>query len=239
MLDISVIIPAYNEETRIPATLREIESYFSGRFNYEIIVIDDGSTDRTYEICQEVFDRAGHGKVLSNGRNRGKGYSVRRGMLEAEGKLRLFSDADMSTPISEIEKLIAAVDEGYDVAIGSRSLPGSDVKLHQPFYRESMGKIFNLFVRLVTVRGIIDTQCGFKLFVEKASRDIFSRQHIDRFSFDVEILFIARKLGYRIKEVPIAWINSPASKVNPVIDSAKMLRDLFSIRWMDLKGDYR
>ncbi len=239
MLDISIIIPAYNEESRIPSTLQEIESYFSGRVSCEIIVVDDGSTDRTYDVCREFFDKAGHGKVLRNSHNRGKGYSVRRGMLEAKGKMRLFSDADMSTPIGEIEKLIAAIGEGYEVAIGSRSLSGSDIKLHQPFYRESMGKIFNLFVRLVTVGGIIDTQCGFKLFTEKASRDIFRRQHIESFSFDVEILFIARKLGYRIKEIPIAWINSPASKVNPITDSAKMLRDLFFIRWMDLKGNYR
>lgn len=239
MLDISIIIPAYNEESRIPSTLREIESYFSGKFSCEIIVVDDGSTDKTYDVCREFFDKAGHGKVLRNINNRGKGYSVRRGMLEAKGKMRLFTDADMSTPIGEIEKLTAAIGEGYEVAIGSRSLSGSDIKLRQPFYRESMGRVFNLFVQLVTIRGIIDTQCGFKLFTEKASLDIFRRQHIDRFSFDVEILFIARKLGCRIKEVPIAWINSPASKVNPIIDSTKMLMDLFFIRWMDLKGNYR
>ena len=238
MIELSVIIPAFNEETRIPKTLGEIMKYLDGRFSYEIIVVDDGSTDRTYEICESFFRINGCGKVLRNNRNCGKGYSVRRGMFEAHGELRLFSDADMSTPIDQIQKLINGINEGHDVVIGSRSIAGSDVRLHQPFYRESMGKIFNVLVRMIAVRGIIDTQCGFKLFTEDAARNIFPRQRNDGFSFDVEVLFIARKLGYRVKEVPVTWINYPASKVNPVTDSLRMLLDLFFIRMRALNGDY-
>ena len=239
MIEISVIIPAYNEEKRVSKTLHAIKAYLEDKFSYEIIVVDDGSTDGTVEVCQKFFHINGCGKVLKNDHNCGKGYSVRRGMLEAKGKLMLFSDADMSTPIGEIEKLMCEIDKGYDIAIGSRSISGSDIKLHQPFYRESMGKVFNFFVQMIAVKGIIDTQCGFKLFTDKAVRDIFPGQYNDGFSFDVEVLFIARKLGYSIKEVPITWINSPASRVHPVVDSIRMLLDLFCIRIRDLRGGYR
>ncbi len=238
-MELSVIIPAYNEEVRVEKTLQEIVTYLAGRLSYEIIVVDDGSIDGTYEVCQKFLCLNRCGKILRNVQNRGKGYSVRKGMLEANGELRLFSDADMSTPIDQVEKLIDTIREGYDIAIGSRSIAGSNIELRQPFYREFMGKIFNFLVQTIAVRGIIDTQCGFKLFTEGAARSIFSRQYINRFSFDVEVLFVARKLGYRVKEIPITWINSPASKVNPVTDSIRMLRDLFYVRLKDLKGGYR
>ena len=239
MIELSIVIPAYNEERRLPRTLRTIVDYLAGRFSYEVIVVDDGSTDRTYDVSREFFDMNQCGRVLKNDGNCGKGCSVRRGMLEASGRLRLFSDADMSTPIDQLEKLHAEIRNGYDIAIGSRSLPDSDIKLHQPLYRELMGKIFNRFVQKIAVRGIIDTQCGFKLFTGKAAHDIFVRQISNGFSFDVEVLFIASKLGYRVKEVPITWVNSPESKVNPVTASARMLLDLFFVRARDLRGIYR
>ena len=239
MIELSVVIPAYNEEMRLPKTLRTIVDYLADRFSYEIIVVDDGSTDRTYEVSQKFFDMNQCGRVLKNDGNCGKGCSVRRGMLEANGRLRLFSDADMSTPIDQLEKLHAEIRNGYDIAIGSRSLSDSDIKLHQPLYRELMGKVFNRFVQKAAVRGIIDTQCGFKLFTGEASHDIFVRQISNGFSFDVEVLFIASKLGYRVKEVPITWVNSPESKVNPITDSARMLLDLFFIRARNLRGIYR
>jgi dolichyl-phosphate beta-glucosyltransferase len=149
------------------------------------------------------------------------------------------SDADLSTPIEEVEKLLDPIlSEGYQVAIGSRALPGSDVRVHQPWYRENMGKVFNLFVQALVIGGIKDTQCGFKCFTGRAAKAIFSRQALDGFSFDVEALFIARKLGYKIKEVPIVWINSPASRVHVLRDPARMFTDLFKIRLWDLRGRY-
>ncbi len=240
MIEISVVIPAYNEEKRIPKTLREITAYLKSRFSsYEVIVVDDGSADGTYELCRDFLSPGGCGRALRNEQNCGKGYSVRKGMLSAQGRLRLFSDADMSTPIQQLERLHAEIRNGYDIVIGSRSLSDSDIKLHQPLYRELMGKVFNRFVQSVAVRGIIDTQCGFKLFTAKAANDIFVRQISNGFSFDVEALFIADKLGYRVKEIPVTWINSPESKVSPVTDSARMLLDLFLIRTRNLRGIYR
>jgi dolichyl-phosphate beta-glucosyltransferase len=238
-LEISIILPAYNEEMRLGATLERILSYMEKMgHDYEIIVVDDGSLDRTVAVA-ECFSRKGV-RTLRNVRNRGKGYTVRHGMLDARKPLVLFSDADLSTPIEEVEKLAAPILACQaQVAIGSRAVAGARIEVSQPFYRVAMGKTFNLFVRLVALRGIHDTQCGFKLFTGEAAREVFRRQRLTGFGFDVEILAIARRLGFPIAEVPVRWINSEETKVDVVRDSARMLIDLFKVRWNDLRGFYR
>ena len=177
-------------------------------------------------------------RVLDSGVNRGKGSCVRRGMLEARGDLRVFSDADLSTPIEEVERLAATVAAGYDVAIGSRHLPGSRVEVRQPWWRQTMGRAFNACTRRLVMTGIRDTQCGFKLFSADAARCIFPRQRIERFGFDVELLWIARRLGLRVAEIPVTWVDDPRSTVRPISDAARMLVDLVRIRQADRKGLY-
>jgi dolichyl-phosphate beta-glucosyltransferase len=226
---ISLIIPAYNEEERIIPSLKKAEAYFESKdYSFEIIVVDDGSSDNTCKAALE-FDGI---KVVRQSPNQGKGAAVRRGMLEAEGEYRLFADADFSTPIYEVEKLIIAVEKGADVAIGSRALNNNLIKEHQPFYREFMGKTFNKLTQALVIKGIKDTQCGFKLFREKAALDIFKHAKVNHFGFDVEILFLAHKFGYKIAEIPVEWYNDERSKVNPIKDSYKMLRELFKIKKM-------
>jgi dolichyl-phosphate beta-glucosyltransferase len=236
---LSVIIPCYNEEKLIEDTLDTVTAYLAkSGYSHEIIVVDDGSRDNTAGIVSRFAKRCPRVKLLENGRNRGKGFSVRTGVLKASGELVCFSDADLSTPIEEVEKLLYWIRQGFDIAIGSRSLEDSEVELHQPWWREMMGRTFNLFVRIMAVRGIKDTQCGFKCFRGPVAGELFSRQVLDGFSFDVESLFIARKLGYSVKEVPVRWINRAESKVNPVTSSLEMLRDLFRIRLRNLFGGY-
>lgn len=254
---ISIVIPAYNEEKRLPKTLEKINQYFSDKnWAYEIIVVDDGSTDNTKSIIKS----APNIKTFVNPSNKGKGYSVRRGIGASEGDYILFTDADLSTPIEEIEKLLAYInksrpfyndaqetteysvkgrDKEYDITIGSRSIKGAKIILHQPVLRELMGKFFNKIVRLVTVHGIIDTQCGFKLFTKESAKKIFSVQKLNGFSFDVEALFIGKKLGYKIKEVPIIWHNSPQTRVKILKDPLLMLLDLIKIRINEFTGIYR
>lgn len=231
--EISVVIPAYNEAERIDKTLSLIESFFQERNDLkEIIVVDDGSSDSTSDIVQERATRLPYLKLVCNSQNQGKGFSVREGILRTSGDVVLFSDADLSTPIEELDKLLPWLDSGYEIVIGSRGLKESGILVHQPFYREYMGKIFNLWVRLIAIPGIKDTQCGFKLFRGDVARNIFARQKTKGFGFDVEILYIAQKLGYRIKEVPIRWRNDARSRVNPILDSANMFRDLLRVRFL-------
>lgn len=222
------MIPAFNEEGRIGSTLERIHEYLRGQpYRSEVIVVDDGSDDGTIPVAKRA---AGSAKIYANGENRGKGFSVRRGALEAAGEVVLFSDADLSTPIEEVEKLDAALREGADIAIGSRALAESDVQIHQPFYREWMGKTFNLLVRALVFPGISDTQCGFKAFRREAAREVFSRQTLPGFAFDVEVLYIARRLGYTVREVPVIWRNSPETKVGALRHSLQMFRDILKIR---------
>jgi len=204
----------------------------------EIIVVDDGSTDRTGEAAAEALRGRPKDRVLRRAENGGKGRAVKEGVLDSSGEFILFSDADLSTPIAEFEKLIAGIKAGNDIVIGSRALPESDIRRRQNRLREGMGKFFNVLVRMFVLKGIRDTQCGFKLFRRAAALDIFSRLRTDGFGFDVEALYLARKLGYSIGQVPVVWINSPQSKVRILRSSAAMIRDLFRIRRLhrDVKG---
>ena len=237
---LSVIIPAYNEETRIAGSLEKISVYLEQQsYAYEIIIVDDGSTDHTVSLVKDILKRiAAHGTIIQNGVNRGKGYSVRQGVLRSRGKYVLFSDADLSTPIEELEKLLYSLEQGYDIAIGSRGLSGSNIRLHQVWYRERMGKMFNWIAHMLMLTEFSDTQCGFKCFCGDVARMLFIRQKIHHFSFDVEILFLATRYGYKIKEVPIQWINEPNSRVNVLYDSSRMLKDLLKIRYNLWTGKY-
>lgn len=226
---LSIVIPSYNEEARLPKTLEAIISYLGDR-PFEIIVVDDGSNDGTAYVVKNFGDS--RIRLISNLGNKGKGFSVRRGMLQAKGDIILFSDADLATPISELDQMLLSLHGGFSVVIGSRALKDSNVVVHQPFYREFMGKLFNKIVRVATISGIKDTQCGFKLFTKEASQQIFSNQQIDGFGFDVEVLFLARKFSLKIKEVPVTWINDSNTKVHVLHDSWRMLLDVIKIRWI-------
>jgi dolichyl-phosphate beta-glucosyltransferase len=229
---LSVIIPAYNEERRMKDTLLKINDYLSSQeFSSEVVIVNDGSADNTLKVTKETLKNTSlTSHILSRKRNRGKGYSVKEGVLQANGEFILFSDADLSTPFEELEKLIPWIDKDYDIVIGSRGLKDSDIQIHQSWLRETSGKIYNVLVQFLLIRGIKDTQCGFKLFKRDVALDVFNRQRIEGFSFDVEILFLAKRLGYKIKEVPIVWKNSRPSKVRMPVVPFKMLWELIKIR---------
>ncbi|MGB4704912.1 MAG: dolichyl-phosphate beta-glucosyltransferase [Candidatus Saccharicenans sp.] len=228
---LSIVIPAFNEEKRIGFTLFLIKDYLESRkIEAEVILVDDGSQDRTAEVAREVMADYPRFRLIQLPVNRGKGAAVRTGMLEASGELILFTDADLSTPIEEMEKLLPLAREGYQVVIGSRALPGSEIKKRQGWLRERMGKFFNLLVRLLVLRGFRDTQCGFKLFQREAARNVFSRLQTDGFAFDVEALVLALSAGYRVAEVPVVWINHPESRVRLFRSSLKMFCELLKIR---------
>ena len=241
---LSIIVPAYNEEARLGRTLFRINEYFGSDSRLanglEIIVVDDGSTDETVRIAHEWARKAPERgfRLFSNDRNRGKGYSVRRGMLEARGRVALFTDADLSAPIEESEKLFAALAAGQDIAIGSRAIDRSLISTHQSVFREAAGIIFNSFVRLFIGLPLHDTQCGFKAFVREPCRIIFEQQRIEGFGFDPEVLFLARRHGLGTAEVPVRWAHDPATKVHVVRDSILMFGDLIYICWNRLVGRY-
>jgi dolichyl-phosphate beta-glucosyltransferase len=237
---ISIVIPAYNEESRIQPTLEKVSAYCKDRFrDFEIIVVDDGSTDNTLSVVKNLGQHLENINLMHYPKNAGKGFAVRKGVLSSRGDLLLISDADLSTPIEELEKLISYIHaDSYDIAIGSRGLKESDILLKQPWYREMMGKTFNIFVRMVAISGIKDTQCGFKLFRGDIARDLFKRCSIDGFSFDVEVLYLAKNAGHKIKEVPVRWVNSPSSKVELIRDPLVMLLELLKIRINSLTGKY-
>jgi len=232
---ISIVVPAYNESGRILPTLSRIDEYFQDRFKkFEIIVVNDGSRDDTAEIVLKTRYKIRSIKLIGYKVNKGKGYAIRQGINNSKGDIILISDADLSTPIEEAEKLLVYHDNGYDIVIGSRALEGSDIVVRQPWWREFMGKTFNRFVRFLILKDFKDTQCGFKLFKGDIGRELFRRVTIDRFAYDVEILYLAGKAGYRIKEVPVRWLNSPDSRVHPIKDSLQMLKDLLKIRFKKL-----
>ncbi|MBI4843165.1 MAG: glycosyltransferase family 2 protein [Nitrospirae bacterium] len=236
-MNISIVIPAYNEEKRIGPALRSITDYLREKnCIYEIIVVDDCSSDETGGVVSAHGDPAL--RILRNDTNRGKGYSVKRGILDARHPLVLFSDSDLSTPIEELDKFVSYINEGYDIVIASRNLKESNIKVEQPFYRQALGKTFPLLVNLFILRGFKDTQCGFKLFRAEAAKKIARLQTLERFSFDVEILYIAKKMGMKIKEAPVVWIDKKGTKVNPLRDGLMMLIDIFKIRYNNLSGKY-
>ncbi|MFZ0635118.1 MAG: dolichyl-phosphate beta-glucosyltransferase [Candidatus Acidiferrales bacterium] len=236
--ELSIIIPAYNEGTRLPRGLEKIRAYLDERhLDAEVLVVDDGSNDGTARIVEERRRVWPAVRLVSNGVNRGKGYSVRHGMLESRGRIALFTDADLSSPIEEAEKLLGALRDA-DIAFGSRALDRKLISVHQSRMRELAGIIFNGFVKLFTGLRFEDTQCGFKAFAMPQSRIIFTQQRIERFGFDPEILFLAKRHGLRAVEVPVRWAHDPATKVHVLRDSVHMFWDLFVIRWNAVTGKY-
>lgn len=228
---LSLIIPAYNEALRLPPTLTRVVEYLRAQpYTTELILVDDGSSDGTGEVAEAALRELPLHRIVRNEPNRGKALSVKRGLLEGRGKYLLFSDADLSTPIEEAEKLLAELEAGADVAIASRQLPGSILTVHQPWYREFAGKMFGWINQIVLLPGIPDSQCGFKAFRREAAHEILSHQKLSGWAFDAELMFIARKLGLKIAQVPVTWTNDPNSKVKMLRDGFKMVMDLFRIR---------
>lgn len=227
-LKLSLVIPAYNEETRILSPLQEAQKYLDeSNLTYEIIVVDDGSSDNT---CKVITDNFPNVRLIRQDNNKGKGAAVRRGMLEAKGEICLFSDADFSTPIYELQKVLKTIPEKAEIFVGSRALDYSMIKEHQPWHREFMGKTYNKFVQAIVLKGIKDTQCGFKAFTKEAAVNVFSSSKIDGFGFDIEALYLARKMGYTLAEVPVEWYNDERSTVSPIKDSLRMFFELFKIK---------
>jgi dolichyl-phosphate beta-glucosyltransferase len=251
---LSVVIPAYNESARLPESLQKVLDYLETRdYPYELIVVDDGSADNTADIAEDFVEKAKVAnpqsaiRVIRNP-HRGKGYAVRTGMLAAQGRYILYSDADLSAPIEEVEKLLRYLQGKYDIAIGSREGKGA-VRIDEPFYRHLMGRVFNTFVRVVALPQFNDTQCGFKAFRKDVAHTLFRSLHLYGDNtpdvqgalvtgFDVEVLYLALKWGYKIKEVPVRWFYSKGANVNPVKDSYRMLKDIAKVRTNDARGVY-
>lgn len=228
----TIVIAAYNEEERLPETLKKIESYLVANDHHaEIVVVDDGSTDNTASLVEGLAEDIRGLRLISYARNRGKGYALRKGVLASQGRVVLLTDADLSTPIEELDTLRPHLfSHGHHIAIGSRALPLSEIVEAQPPLRRGMGRLFNHMVKFLVMDDFQDTQCGFKLFNGEVARQLFHKARIDRFAYDVEILALARSHGYSVAEVPIKWSNSTSSKVHPLLDSLQMLGDLVKIR---------
>jgi dolichyl-phosphate beta-glucosyltransferase len=238
-LTYSIVIPAYNETNRIRPTLDAILRYVEEqKWDAEILVVDDGSRDDTAEIVRTYSRPHPQIQLISNPGNRGKGFSVRNGMRHARGEICLFTDADLSSPLSESEKLFEAIRQGADVAIGSRWLRAELQTERQPLYRQLFGRIFNLLLRLVLGLHFMDTQCGFKAFRRPAAQAIFPLQKIERWGFDPEILFLARRMGLGVAEVPVVWAHSEGTRLHPFRDGLRMFEDVMRIRWNALTGTY-
>jgi glycosyltransferase involved in cell wall biosynthesis len=236
----SIVIPAYNESQRITATLDKVLGHIAQEhWRAEVVVVNDGSRDDTEQIVQQYAQENPIVRLVNNPGNRGKGYSVRNGMLNATGDVLLFSDADLSAPIYEAKKLFAAVAEGADVAMGSRWMQRELQTERQPVYRQLFGRIFNLLLRVLLGLKYKDTQCGFKAFTRTAALAIFPRQRVERWGFDPELLFLADKCGFQVREVPVEWAHDERSKISPLKDGIKMFLEILKIRWNDLTGKYQ
>jgi dolichyl-phosphate beta-glucosyltransferase len=232
-LALSIVIPAYNEERRLPLAIRDLKAFFkSSRSDVEVIIVVEKSQDQTSEVAEREIDRDPMFRLITNNVQRGKGFAVRTGMLEAKGQTVFYMDADLSTPLSEVFSFLAtlAAPNGPDIVVGSRADSRSKIIKRQSLFRESLGRTFNFFVQLIGVRGLKDTQCGFKAFRRSTVKPIFSRQTVDGFAFDVEVLLLAEQMNFKIVDLPVRWINSPDSKVRIWIDPLKMLWDLIKIR---------
>jgi glycosyltransferase involved in cell wall biosynthesis len=235
----SIVIPAYNEGARLAATLEKVLAYIHNqKWNAEVIVVNDGSRDNTADIIRSFAVKDPALRLVENPGNHGKGYSVRNGMLNARGQIVLFSDADLSSPIEEAPKLFQTLDDGADIAIGSRWLRAETQTQRQPLHRQLFGRIYNLILRLTLGLQFADTQCGFKAFKRPAVEAIFPLQKIERWGFDPEILFLAQKFKFTIQEVPVAWGHSGGTRINPLVDGSRMVMEMFRIRWYDLTGKY-
>lgn len=234
---LSIIIPVFNEERRLPATLEQVFSFLSSQsYTSEVLVVENGSLDHTLAIAKEYARKYPQLKVLQTGR-RGKGFAVQQGMLAACGEYRFMCDADFSMPVSEINRFLPPALTGFDIAIASREAPGA-VRYNEPHYRHVVGRIFNGLIRLIALPGLHDTQCGFKCFRGEVAQELFKKQTIGGWSFDVEVLFIARQRGYQIVELPIHWYFNPESKISVLRDAIRMAMDLFAIRINALRGVY-
>jgi dolichyl-phosphate beta-glucosyltransferase len=235
----SIVIPAYNESGRIPATLRSVlDCIHVHNWSAEIIVVDDGSRDATAEVVRAIAAQAPEVRLVQNPGNRGKGYSVRNGMLQALGEVVMFTDADLSAPMEEAEGLFASIADGADIAIGSRWLERTRQTIRQPLYRQFFGRCFNAVTRMIMGLHFADTQCGFKAFTRKAAQTVFQLQTIERWGFDPEILFIGLKRGFRIDEVPVSWAHDERTRMSYLKDGMRMLQDIAIVRWNALLGRY-
>jgi glycosyltransferase involved in cell wall biosynthesis len=235
----SIVIPAFNESARIPATLESVVSCIREHgWDAEVIVVNDGSRDATVAAVRAFAAKAPEVRLIENGSNRGKGYSVRNGLLQARGEVVMFTDADLSAPMEEAERLFAAIEAGADIAIGSRWLERGRQTHRQPLYRQLFGRCFNAVTRMVMGLSFADTQCGFKAFTREAAQTVFQLQTIERWGFDPEILFIALKRGYRIEEVPVSWAHDERTRMSYLKDGMKMLEEIAIIRWNALLGRY-
>src|SRR6266702_3246466 len=235
----SIIIPAYNEGARLGTTLDRVLNYVAAqRWDAEVIVVNDGSRDQTPDLVRSYAQTHPALRLLENPGNRGKGYSIRNGMLHASGEILLFSDADLSSPIEEADKLLAALQNGADVAIGSRWLRAELQTQRQSLHRQLLGRVFNLALRMVLGLPYHDTQCGFKAFTRRAADAIFPLQRIEGWGFDPEILFLARKFGMKTEEVPVQWAHSGDTRIHPVRDGIRMFVEMLKIRWYSLMGKY-
>lgn len=238
-IEYSIVIPAFNEKARIKATLDEvIHCVETHGWSAEVIVVDDGSTDNTAAIVQSISSQHPFVHLLANVTNRGKGFSVRNGMLHASGDIILFTDADLSSPMDEADRLFTAIREGADVAIGSRWLASSRQTIRQPLYRRFFGRCFNLVTRMIMRLPFADTQCGFKAFTRRTAQTIFQLQRIERWGFDPEILFIALKRGFVVREVPVTWGHDERTRISYLKDGLQMLKELLFVRWNALTGVY-
>jgi len=235
----SIVIPAYNEAARLGATLQRVLAYVANQpWDLEIIVVNDGSRDDTAEITRGYAEKNPNLRLLENPGNRGKGYSIRNGMLNATGDVLIFSDADLSSPIEEVPKLLAAIAAGADVAIGSRWLRSNLQTQRQPLYRQLFGRIFNIALRVILGLSYSDTQCGFKAFTHRAAQSIFTRQRIERWGFDPELLFLARRYGIKVAEIPVEWAHSEGSRISYFRDGMRMFEEILRVRLYAITGAY-